>query len=130
MKVRLILEGGKATAAPPVGPALGSKGLPAQQFCVKFNEETKHLQGVHLNVSVDIGKDKAFKIEYKPNLGSAIKKKAGVTKCTPGINTGLNINQIEELAEEFGSYYPNTSKEGLINSIMGTIKSMNLKVTA
>ena len=47
MKVRLILEGGKATAAPPVGPALGSKGLPAQQFCVKFNEETKHLQYVY-----------------------------------------------------------------------------------
>ncbi len=80
-KVKLLIEGGKATPAPPVGPALAPFGINLKDFCDKFNSQTKDKAGFILPVKVIIYEDKSFDIKIKTPLTSQLlKKAAGIEK--------------------------------------------------
>jgi large subunit ribosomal protein L11 len=79
--VKLQIAGGKATPAPPIGPALGQAGINIQQFCVQFNERTKEQVGWVIPVIITVYDDRSFKFITKtPPASDLLKKAAGVPK--------------------------------------------------
>lgn len=79
--VKLQIAGGKATPAPPIGPALGQAGVNIQQFCVQFNERTKEMVGSVIPVVITVFDDRTFTFITKtPPASDLLKKAAGVSK--------------------------------------------------
>lgn len=79
--VKLQIAGGKATPAPPIGPALGQAGVNIQQFCVQFNERTKEMVGSVIPVVITVFDDRTFTFITKtPPASDLLKKAAGVPK--------------------------------------------------
>ncbi len=79
--VKLQIAGGKATPAPPIGPALGQAGVNIQQFCVQFNERTKQNVGWVIPVIITVFDDRTFTFITKtPPASDLLKKAAGVQK--------------------------------------------------
>lgn len=79
--VKLQIAGGKATPAPPIGPALGQAGVNIQQFCVQFNERTKEMVGSVIPVVITVYDDRTFQFITKtPPASDLLKKAAGVSK--------------------------------------------------
>jgi len=74
--VKLQIAGGKATPAPPIGPALGQAGVNIQQFCVQFNERTKELVGSVIPVVITVYDDRSFTFITKTPPASDLLKKA------------------------------------------------------
>jgi len=80
-KVKLMVPAGKATPAPPVGPALAPHGINIKEFCDKFNSQTKEKMGFTLPVRLTIYEDKSFEMEIKnPLTSELLKKAAGIEK--------------------------------------------------
>jgi len=92
--IKLQIPAGKATPAPPVGPALGQHGLNIAEFCKKFNDKTKDQLGFKLPVEITVYQDRTYKFKIKQPAASELLKKA------------LNI--------EKGSREPNKKKVGTI----------------
>src|SRR4051794_13919945 len=79
--LKLQVKGGEAKPAPPVGPALGSKGLNIMEFCKQFNAKTQDKQGQVLPVLITIYQDKTFDFVIKtPPASASIMQKAGISK--------------------------------------------------
>ncbi len=79
--LKLQIPGGKANPAPPVGPALGQHGVPIQDFCNRFNEETKDKMGDIIPVEITIYEDRSFDFKTKtPPAAELLKKAAGIKK--------------------------------------------------
>jgi large subunit ribosomal protein L11 len=79
--VKLQIAGGKATPAPPIGPALGQAGVNIQQFCVQFNERTKQNIGSVIPVIITVFDDRTFTFITKtPPASDLLKKAAGIQK--------------------------------------------------
>jgi len=79
--IKLQIEAGKANPSPPVGPALGQRGVNIMEFCKAFNEKTKDKMGFKLPVVITVYNDKSFSFETKqPPATALIKKAAGITK--------------------------------------------------
>lgn len=73
--IKLQIPAGKATPAPPIGPALGQKGINIMQFCNEFNQKTKDQDGIILPVIITVYKDKSFTFEIKtPPVSELIKR--------------------------------------------------------
>ena len=80
-KIKLQIEAGKANPSPPVGPALGQRGLNIMEFCKAFNERTKDMAGYNIPVVITVYADKSFTfITKQPPATDLIKKAAGITK--------------------------------------------------
>jgi large subunit ribosomal protein L11 len=80
-KVKLMIPAGKATPAPPVGPALAPHGINMKEFCDKFNSQTKDKAGFTIPVRVTIFEDKSFEMEIKnPPTSELLKKAAQIEK--------------------------------------------------
>ncbi|CDZ98628.1 mitochondrial ribosomal protein l11 [Phaffia rhodozyma] len=84
--VRITVQAGKAAPTPPVGPALGAKGVKSMDFCKEFNARTAdYVVGTPLPTVIKINPDKSFTFKIKtPNASYLIKKAAGVEKGTRG----------------------------------------------
>ncbi len=79
--VKLQIPGGKATPAPPIGPALGQAGVNIQQFCVQFNERTKELVGSVIPVVITVFDDRSFTFITKtPPASDLLKQACGIKK--------------------------------------------------
>jgi len=79
--VKLQIPGGKATPAPPIGPALGQAGVNIQQFCVQFNDRTKEQIGSVIPVVITVYDDRSFKFITKtPPASDLLKKACKITK--------------------------------------------------
>ena len=93
--LKLLCEAGKASPAPPIGPALGQKGVNIMEFCKAFNAETQKLEGI-LPVVVTVYADRSFTFQVKtPPVSYLIKKAAKIKKgsqTTPMVKVG-NITQ-------------------------------------
>ena len=77
--VKLQLNAGKATPAPPVGPVLSPTGINTQQFCLQFNEKTRELAGYKVPVIVTVYEDRSFTFVTKtPPASDLLKKAAGI----------------------------------------------------
>lgn len=81
VKIKLQIPGGKATPAPPVGPALGQHGVAIQSFCTQFNEATKNKPGEIVPVIITVYEDRSFTFIMKtPPTSELIKKAANIQK--------------------------------------------------
>ncbi|MBO8139667.1 MAG: 50S ribosomal protein L11 [Thermosipho sp. (in: Bacteria)] len=132
-QVRLQLEAGKATPAPPVGPALGQRGVNLMEFCKRFNAETADKAGMLIPVIVTVYEDRSFTFITKTPPASFLLKKAAK------INSGssepkrkfvgkVTREQLKEIAEIKKEDLNANDIEAAIKIIEGTAKSMGIEV--
>jgi len=132
--IKLTIPAGTATAAPPVGTALGPHGLPIMEFVKAFNEKTKEKQGNLLPVVITVYEDKTFSfITKEPPVAEMIKKTlnlekgSGVALKEP-VGT-LSKAQVEQIAKSKMPDLNANSIEAAMKIVEGTAKSMGVKVT-
>lgn len=131
--IKLNVTGGTATAAPPVGTALGPHGLPIMDFVRSFNEKTKDQVGTVLPVVVTVYEDRTFSfIIKKPPVAELIKKTLGIEKgaATAGKSTvaKLNRSQAQKIAEEKMPDLNTKDIDAAIRIVQGTARSMGVEV--
>ncbi|MBI4163353.1 MAG: hypothetical protein HY512_00705 [Candidatus Aenigmarchaeota archaeon] len=127
--VSVIVEGGKATAAPPLGPALGPLGVPIGKVVEEINKKTASLKGMQVPVKVIAGPNKTFTIEVgKPPTSALIKKELAKDKGSgkAGLECigSLTMDQVKSIAKaRFES-----DTENYVNQVVGTCRSMGVGV--
>lgn len=132
-KVKLQLEGGKATPAPPVGPALGQKQLNIMAFCKEFNDRTKDAIGVPRSIIIHVHPDKTFTLEIKGApasylLKSAISLKSGSKEPGKNIVSKITKAQIMKIAKEKMHEMNCYDVESAASMLCGTARSMGVDV--
>lgn len=131
--IKLNIPAGSATAAPPVGPALGQHGLPIMDFVKAFNDKTKDKQGNILPVVITVYEDRTFSfITKEPPVAEMIKKTLTLEKGSgkaghesPGT---LSRAQVEEIAKAKMPDLNANSVEAAMKIVEGTARSMGVKV--
>ena len=132
-KIKLQAPGGKATPAPPIGPALGQNGVNIGQFVSQFNERTRDLNGTTVPVVITVYKDKSFTFEVKSPPAAVLLKKAAEiatgsgspTKETVGTVTVEQVRKIAETKFKDLNAYDLDQAEKIIR---GTARSMGVEV--
>jgi len=135
VKIKLQAPGGKATPAPPIGPALGQHGVNIGQFVSQFNERTKDLNGTTVPVVISVYADKSFSFEVKsPPAAVLLKQAAEVAKGSGVPNKEkvgkVTMGQVRKIAEtKFADLnaYDLTQAAKIIE---GTARSMGIEVEA
>jgi large subunit ribosomal protein L11 len=130
--IKLNLAAGEATAAPPVGPALGQHGVPIMEFIKAYNERTAKLKGNTIPAVITVFEDRTFTFITKlPPVSKMILKKLGVPKGSgkPGKESGgkLTKAQVEEIAKEKLPDLNTVSVEAAMNVVRGTARSMGVE---
>ncbi|MBT4333710.1 MAG: 50S ribosomal protein L11 [Candidatus Cloacimonetes bacterium] len=131
--VKLQLPAGKATPAPPVGPALGQAGINIGEFCKAFNDKTKDSPGMIFPVVIYVKKNKSYTFEIKtPPAAVLIKKEAGLAKGSGvphmekvGTITKAQVKKIAEIKMKDLNAY---NIEGAMRMIEGTARNMGVLV--
>ncbi|MGQ9844832.1 MAG: 50S ribosomal protein L11 [Caldisericia bacterium] len=131
--VKLQIPAGKATPAPPIGPALGQKGINIMQFCNEFNKRTKDQEGIVLPVIISVYKDKSFTFEIKtPPVSELIKKTLKIEKGSGEPNKNkigrLTKKQLQEIAEKKMKDLNADTIEAAMKIVEGTARSMGVEV--
>ncbi len=131
--IKLNIPAGGATAAPPVGPALGQHGLPIMDFVKAYNEATKEKSGNILPVVITVFDDRTFTfITKEPPVAEMIKKALGVQKGSgkAGKESAgtLNQDQVKKIAEAKMPDLNANSIEAAMRIVEGTARSMGVKV--
>ena len=131
--IKLQIEAGKANPAPPVGPALGQKGVNIMDFCKRFNEKTKNDMGKIIPVVITVYKDKSFDFVCKKPptsflIRQALKLKKG--SKTPGrsVVATLTREQVEGIAKEKMEDLNALDLEGAVKVVAGQARSMGITV--
>jgi large subunit ribosomal protein L11 len=130
--IKLQIQAGQAKPAPPVGPALGQRGVNIMDFCKKFNDKTKSLEGP-IPVTIKVYKDKSFDFELKqPPVSYFILKAVGLKKGgrTPGRSIIKRITkaQVKEIAEKKMVDMNAFTVEQAIKQVEGSCRSMSIEV--
>ena len=130
--LKLLCEAGKASPAPPIGPALGQKGVNIMEFCKAFNAESQKLEGT-LPVVVTVYEDRSFSFVIKtPPVSYLIKKAAKIqkgSKTTPMVKVGkISKNQVEEIAKTKMVDLNANDISSAMKIVEGTAKSMGVEV--
>jgi large subunit ribosomal protein L11 len=131
--IKLQIPAGKANPAPPVGPALGQHGLNIQEFCVKFNEQTKDKGTDIIPAEITVYEDRTFEFILKtPPASDLLRKAAGVEKGSgnPLKNKVGKISRekLRELAEKKQPDLNAYDVEGAMKILEGTARSMGVKI--
>ena len=132
--IKLQIPAGGANPAPPVGPALGQRGLNIGEFVKQFNDRTKNLEkGAPIPVLITAYKDKTFKFVTKlPPVSHYLKKAAKIDKgsSTPGreLVGKVTMKDIEKIANEKMADLNAINIEGAINMVKGSAVSMGMEV--
>ncbi len=131
--VKLQIPGGKATPAPPVGPALGQHGLNIMGFCKEFNERTAKQVGLIIPVVITVFQDHSFTFITKtPPAAVLIKKACGLETAsgTPNKTKVATITkaQVREIAELKMADLNAASVEAAMSMVAGTARSMGVVV--
>ena len=127
--VSVMVEGGKATAAPPLGPALGPLGVPIGKVVEEINKQTASLKGMQVPVKVIVAQNKTFAIEVgKPPVAALLRKEAKVEKGTAFAGQewvgNISMDQVKSVAKaKF-----NSDADPYVNQILGTCKSMGISI--
>lgn len=132
--IKLQIKGGAANPAPPVGPALGSKGLNIMDFCKQFNARTQSLAGKVLPVVITVYSDKSFTFEVKqPPVSVSLKEAAKIQKGSgePNRNKVATItwDQVKEIAQGKMPDLNAFTLKSAMSMVAGTARSMGIKVT-
>lgn len=131
--IKLQIPAGKATPAPPVGPALGQHGVNIMAFTKEFNERTKNDAGLIIPVVITVFEDRSFTFVTKtPPAAVLIKKACGIDKASgvPNKNKVATITkeQVQQIAETKMPDLNAASLEAAISMIAGTARSMGIVV--
>jgi large subunit ribosomal protein L11 len=131
--VKVNIPAGKATPAPPIGPALAQHGLNIAEFCQKFNAETQKMAGYTIPTEVTIYKDRTYTFKLKTPLASElIRKAAGIEKGsgTPNKTKAGKITkaQLKEIAEKKLPDLNTTDIEQAMKVVAGTARNMGVEV--
>lgn len=131
--IKLNLQAGAATPAPPVGPALGQHGLPIMEFVKAYNDRTAKLKGQVIPAVITVFTDKTFTFITKlPPVSEMIKKTLSLTKGSkkPGREEAgkLAKNQVEQIAKDKMADLNCDTLESAMNVVEGTARSMGIKV--
>ena len=131
--IKLQIEAGKATPAPPVGPALGSSGVNIMQFVKEFNDRTANQPGMIIPVVISVYKDKSFTFVTKvPPVAVLIKKAIKIEKGSGKPNkekvAKISKDQVKAIAEQKMEDLNAASVEAAMNMVAGTARSMGVVV--
>jgi large subunit ribosomal protein L11 len=133
--IKLQVPAGKANPSPPIGPALGQRGLNIMEFCKAFNAKTQGLEpGMPIPVVITAYGDRTFTFETKtPPVSYFIKKAAKLDKGsqTPGRGTAGSVSmaQVREIAQTKMVDLNANDVEGAVQMILGSARSMGIEVT-
>ena len=131
--IKLQIEAGKATPAPPVGPALGSSGVNIMQFVKEFNDRTASQPGMIIPVVISVYKDKSFSFITKvPPVAVLIKKAIKIQKGSGKPNRDkvatITKEQVRQIAEQKMEDLNAASVEAAMSMVAGTARSMGVVV--
>jgi large subunit ribosomal protein L11 len=131
--IKLQIKGGQANPAPPVGPALGQRGVNIMEFCKAFNDKTKSMAGKPVPVEITVYKDKKFDFKIKSPPASfyikeAVKLKGGSKEPGRNIVASISKKQLESIAKEKMSDLNAHDIEEAIKIIAGSARSMGIEV--
>ena len=132
-QLKLQIEAGKASPAPPVGPALGSAGINIMQFVKEFNDRTANQAGFIIPVVITVYQDKSFDFVTKvPPVAVLIRKAANIQKGSGVPNkekvAKLTKDQVKAIAEQKMPDLNATSLEAAMSMVAGTARSMGVTV--
>ncbi len=133
-KFKMMIPAGSANPSPPVGPALGQRGVNIMEFCKAFNERTKDKMGFKIPVEVTVYADRSFTFETKQPPASELIMKAANIKSgsdNPLKNkiATLTTAQIDEIVEKKIADLNTDDKEMAAKIIAGTCRSMGVDIT-
>ncbi len=133
--IKLQIPAGKATPAPPVGPALGQHGVNIMAFCKEFNERTSGEEGMIIPVEISVFEDRSFTFITKtPPAAVLLKKAAGLEKASGEPNkvkvATVPRNKVKEIAELKMKDLNANDIEAAMKIIEGTARSMGILVEA
>lgn len=131
--IKLQIEAGKATPAPPVGPALGSSGVNIMQFVKEFNDRTANQPGMTIPVVITVYSDKSFEFITKvPPVAVLIKKAIKIEKGSGKPNkekvAKISEDQVRQIAEQKMEDLNAASIETAMSMVRGTARSMGIVV--
>ena len=129
--IKLQIEAGKATPAPPVGPALGSSGVNIMQFVKEFNDKTANQPGMIIPVVITVYKDKSFTFITKvPPVAVLIKKALKIEKGSGKPNKDkvakITTEQVKAIAEQKMPDLNAASLEAAMSMVAGTARAMGV----
>ncbi|MDP2666565.1 MAG: 50S ribosomal protein L11 [Candidatus Diapherotrites archaeon] len=132
-EVKVLIDGGKATAAPPLGPALAPLGLNVGKIVSEINEKTKSFSGMKVPVTIDIDVSKKYTISVgSPPTSALITKEAGIPKGTGNPKTtmvgNLTFDQVKKIAEMKLGKINSYDVRSACREIIGTCHSMGVTI--
>jgi large subunit ribosomal protein L11 len=133
--VKLQIPAGKATPAPPIGPALGQHGVAIMEFCKQYNERTQSMAGQIVPVLITVYEDRSFSFVTKtPPAADLLRRAAGVEKGSGRPNTAsvgrVTGDQVREIAEVKMRDLNAIDLDGAIKQVEGTARSMGIEIVA
>lgn len=131
--IKLQIPAGQANPAPPVGPALGQRGVNIMEFCKAFNARTQTDGGILTPVIITVYGDKSFSFITKTPPASTLLKIAAKVKSGSGVPNkekvgSVNLDQVREIAQKKMEDLNATSVEMAMEMIKGTARSMGIEV--
>jgi large subunit ribosomal protein L11 len=131
--IKLQIPAGKATPAPPVGPALGQHGVNIMDFCKAFNAKTQSQEGLIIPVVITVYQDRSYTFITKtPPAAVLLKRAAGIAKGSPEPNkekvAQVSMKQVEEIAKTKMPDLSANDLEAASKIILGTARSMGVEV--
>ncbi len=132
-QVSVLVEGGKATPGPPLGPALGPLGINVVQVVAQINEKTKGFSGMKVPVLVKVGPNKSFTLEVgRPPTTALLLKEAkaekGAGKAKTDTVGNVSISQIRQIVAMKSEDLFGRTEEEKVNQVIGTCVSMGITV--
>ncbi|MCX6765056.1 MAG: 50S ribosomal protein L11 [Candidatus Nealsonbacteria bacterium] len=131
--VKVQIEAGKATPAPPIGPSLAPHGINLSEFCKQFNDMTKDQMGFVIPVEITVYEDRTYVLRLKkPPVSNLIKKAIGVEKGSGEPNKKkigtITKAQIKEIAEMKMPDLNTDNLESAMKMVEGTAKNMGVEI--
>jgi len=132
-QIKLQIPGGQANPAPPVGPALGQRGVNIMEFCKAFNAATKESQGMIIPVIISVYSDRSFTFITKTPPASILLKKAAKIETGSGVPNKTKVGkvtkkQVEDIAKLKMKDLTAASVEAAMRTIEGSARSMGVTV--
>ena len=133
--IKLQIPAGKATPAPPIGPALGQHGVAIMDFCKQYNERTQAMAGQIVPVLITVYEDRSFSFVTKtPPAADLLRRAAGVEKGSGRPNASkvgtVTADQVREIAEVKMRDLNAIDVDGAIKQVEGTARSMGIEIVA
>jgi large subunit ribosomal protein L11 len=132
-QIKLQIPAGAANPSPPVGPALGQRGVNIMEFCKAFNAQTQNMQGLVIPVIVTVYADRSFSFVTKsPPASILLLKAAGLEKGSPTPNKSkvgkVSRKQVEEIATTKVKDLTAKDLEAAMRTVEGTARSMGIDI--